>query len=660
MIFSFFNTMRKFLLLTLFTFLIIPAVGQMRLARIFVDHAVLQRRKLIPVWGWAAKNEKITVLLNGQKLSTRTAADGRWRVDFAPMEAGGPHRLMVQGQKLTLTVNDILIGEVWLCSGQSNMEMTVATSDSASVEIKSANYPMIRHFKVPNEMSLQPKMDLNGGGWQICSSKTAGNFSGVGYFFARKIAQTLNVPVGLINASWGGSQLEGWISREGYARSDELRGYLQTMPKTWEEASQQLDKKMKKNVLGSPIAIRTTVDEQRYTAPGYDFSNWPTISLPGQLDWYGAWAFRGQAYLAQTITTSAAVAAESTRLGLGQNEGECTVYINGKQIDKSTIHGKRVLQLPPNTWQTGTNSLILKIGDAKNPDWWGIGVSGLSNDLYLNSPLSQSSLAGNHWKYMPALSEPYRFVQLNNNVGVTLYNGMIEPLIPFAIQGILWYQGETNTERAHQYRKTFPLLIQDWRVKWQDTLPFLFVQLPSYGKSGNSNDGSDWAELREAQAQALVLPKTGMVVTTDIGDANNIHPINKQDVGKRLALNALHIAYGQNITFCGPVKKKVSFGNHKVIVTFSYVGKGLYAKDKYMYVKGFELAGSDKVFHFAKAEIMDNSVEVSSPAVPNPVAVRYAWTNAPVDANLFNKDGLPTAPFRSDNWKGITEENRFQ
>lgn len=299
---------------------------------------------------------------------------------------------------------------------------------------------------------------------------------------------------------------------------------------------------MKKNVLGTSTVTRSVTDEQRYTQPGYDFSGWHPISLPGQLDWYGAWAFRGRAYLARTVTIPSSVAELPTTLGLGVNESECVVYINGKQVDKSTTKGPRVLTLPPHTWQPGSNSVVLHVGDAKDPDWWGVGLSGSADNVYVSSSLGRIPLAGDGWKYMPALAEPYTFARLNNNVGITLYNGMIQPIVPYALQGVLWYQGESNTSRAYQYRKTFSLLIQDWRSKWQEPFPFLFVQLPAYGKNGSSNDGSNWAELRESQAMALSLPNTGMVVATDLGNPADIHPTNKQDVGKRLAVNALHVA----------------------------------------------------------------------------------------------------------------------
>ena len=260
----------------------------------------------------------------------------------------------------------------------------------------------------------------------------------------------------------------------------------------------------------------------------------------------------------------------------------------------------------------------------------------------------------------PVWDEPMSYAHLMNNVGTTLYNAMIAPLIPYGIQGVIWYQGEANTDRAYQYRKSFPLMIQNWRKNWKDDFSFLFVQLASYGANQSSNDGSNWAELREAQTMTLHLPKTSMAVTTDIGNPNDIHPTNKLDVGKRLAFSALKTTYNQPLTVISPIYKAVRFSDNKAILSFDNIGTGLIAKDKYGYLKGFEIAGEDRHFYYAQARIENSLVIVSSPKVSKPVSVRYGWSNAPIEANLFNQEGLPASPFRTDDWEGVTIKKQYE
>jgi sialate O-acetylesterase len=305
------------------------------------------------------------------------------------------------------------------------------------------------------------------------------------------------------------------------------------------------------------------------------------------------------------------------------------------------------------------NKLIVKMNKTIEPEWFGLGLQGSSDDLFVSTETQKISLAGSDWKLMPSFSEPHTFAHSSNNVGATIYNAMIAPLIPFALRGALWYQGESNAGRAYQYRKTFPLMIQDWRKQWNDEFPFYFVQLSSYGDYQNSNTGSNWAELREAQTMTLQLPKTGMAVTTDIGNPKDIHPKNKQDVGKRLAASALKNTYNQIVVPSGPMYKSVLFDKNKATISFDFVANGLVVKDKFGYLKGFEIAGDDHVFYYAKAEIVGDKVIVFHPKGIKAVAVRYAWADAPEDANLFNSENYPASPFRTDNWKGITEGGKF-
>lgn len=638
------------------------AFSQVRLARLFSDHVVLQRQKPIPVWGWAKPRETVRATLAGQTQQAKADASGKWIVTFSPLEAGGPHTLAATAKSGTVQVSDILIGEVWLCSGQSNMEFTVKQADHFAVEKKNANFPQIRHFNVDHELALTPQTELKTGDWKIASAETVGDFTAVGFFFARELYQKLNIPIGLVHASWGGSQIEGWISKEGMMSNAELRPTIQNLPTNWRAADSLIDVRLRQQLHVSPSL--TAADEKKYLDPGYDFTGWTKSDPIGQWEWKGMRGFTGQGYMARIIDIPGEMVNEPTTLALAENDSPNQIYINGKLIAEGVMPGVRKIIVPANTWKAGKNHLILKLGNMVTPSWYGPGLKGSADDLYVADDIQRISLARD-WYLLPAFAEEHKYKRFMNNVAISMYNAMIAPLEPYALRGVLWYQGETNAGRSYQYRQAMPLLITDWRQKFGQNLSFYIVQLSSYGPNQSSNKGSGWAELREAQTMTLSLPKTGMAVTTDVGNPNDIHPTNKQDVGHRLALNALKLDYGQDINYSSPMMDKVKFEGDKAIITFTHVADGpsspgLTAKDAYGYLKGFEIAGADKVFHYAKAEISGkNTVVVSSPHVPKPVAVRYGWADSPVDANLFSSDGLPANSFRTDTWPGVTANTKF-
>lgn len=636
------------------------AFAQLKLARLFTDHVVLQRQKTIPVWGWATPNESVKVSLANQSQSAKADASGKWMVRFSPMEAGGPHQLTVSAKSGNLAIKDILIGEVWLCSGQSNMEWRVAQANNYIEEKKNADFPQIRHFFVDHEVTMTPQADLKSGEWKICSPETFGNFTAVGFFFARELYLKLNIPVGLLHSSWGGSQIEGWISKEAMLTDDELKTYAQSLPDNWADADAIHDKKTRKTILGSESINPTMDDEKKYFEANYNFSKWLNAGSPlGQWDWKGVWMFRGNGYMARIIDMPADMAAKETTLGLGIQDSQNQVYINGTLIYEGAQNGIRKISIPANTWKAGNNQLMIKFGNMVNPSWYGLGLMGGESDLFVSAGTDKISLA-NGWKIMPSFADKHEYVHSSNNLGTTIYNSMIAPLVPFAIRGALWYQGESNAGRAYQYRTSFPLMIKDWRKQWKDDFSFYFVQLSSYGDYQNSNQGSNWGELREAQTMTLSLPKTGMAVSADVGNPKDIHPTNKQDVGHRLAVNALKFDYGQDVLHSGPMYESVKFEEGKAVLSFKHIGKGLMAKDKFGYLKGFEIAGEDKAFYYAKADIIGDKVVVYHPKGLKPIAVRYAWADAPEDANLFNIDGLPASPFRTDDWKGLTVGKKFE
>jgi sialate O-acetylesterase len=640
-------------------FLVEISFAQIHPAKIFSENAVLQRNKPIPVWGWAKPLENIRVSLGNQHLRTTTDENGKWIVKFPAMEAGGPYVLSFQTQDEKLELKNILIGEVWLGSGQSNMEWTVKHAKDFEKEKEDADYPNIRHFYVEHKVTIDPQNKLENGDWKISSKETVGDFTAIGFFFARKIYKELGIPVGLIHSSWGGSQIEGWISKEAMLSSDEFRDYAAQFPRDWKEADARLLKKIKKITLGDENATPTKAFEKKYTGPGYDFSKWHKAGGMWQWDWQGIWAWRGNGYMAKTAQIPAGLVGKETMLGLAEGHQSLQVFINGKNVFYGILKGKREIIIPKNTWQAGENRIVIKMDKMIEPEWFGLGFMGSADDLFVKSGSEKIGLGGNDWYLMPAFSEDFDFARLSNNAGTILYNGMIAPLVPYGIRGVLWYQGETNAGRAVQYRKAFPLLIKDWRAKWDDEFPFYFVQLASFGSNNSSNIGSWWPELREAQLMTLSLPKTGMAVTTDIGNPTDIHPVNKQDVALRLAANALKLTYGRDIPHSSPLFDSVKFEKSKAAVKFKFVYKGLEVKDKFGYLRGFEIAGEDKVFYYAQAEIKGDEVIVSHPKVPNPVAVRYAWSDAPVDANLYNSAGFPASPFRTDDWPLVTRNNKF-
>ena len=491
------------------------------LAPLFTDHAVLQQGKPVPVWGRAAPNEKVTVTFRDQTVHATAAADGRWMVYLDALKPGAPAELVVSG-KNTIRLQDVLVGEVWVCSGQSNMEFRLwgppgdtYRAANADEEVAAANFPLIREFKVERAVAAQPA-DTARGAWVVCGPATAGAFSAVGYFFARDIHQRLGVPVGIITSAWGGTAIESWLSD--YA----LQGNpaFAAVDRRWAEA---------------------------------------LVGWPDKVTAYKA------AIAKQEQDDAAARAAGPARLA-------------------EYLKARPWIPPPPSP---------------ESPD----------------APRS-------------------------------LFNGMINPLLPCAVRGILWYQGESNLGRPGEYRALFEALIKSWRAHWgQGDLPFYWVQLPNY--DGGDGRGTNWAQLREAQARALELPATGMAVAIDIGEAENIHPRNKQEVGRRLALIARHHLYNISGDWTGPTLAGASREGAAIRVNFAHADGGLVAHARPP--DSFQIAGADRKFHPATARIDRDAVIVSAPAVPAPVAVRYAWTNDP-DANLYNGAGLPAAPFRTDDW----------
>jgi sialate O-acetylesterase len=514
-----------------------PARADVQLHPLFTDHAVLQRDMPIPVWGTANPGATVTVQLGAGASATATAdSDGRWLARLPAQAAGGPHALTVTGNN-TVTLKDILVGEVWLCSGQSNMQWQVSQSHDPAAAIAAARNPMLRLFTVDRVTATEPQRTVpvrpreQKGLWVECTPETVPTFSAVGYFFGRDLQKALGVPVGLIHTSWGGTPAQAWTSKASLNAEPSLAYYHEQLT----EAARKYN----------PDVARAQHEVDRATAE-----------------------------------------LEQARHKLA--------------VAKAKLAGEPAPPAPP------TRRVQLQAAPEKSQ----------------NSPS-------------------------------TLYNAMIAPLVPYAVRGAIWYQGESNAGKAYEYRTLFPAMIRDWRRQWGQDFPFLLVQLAPYMKITPQPGDSNWAELREAQYLATkVLPKVGMAGITDVGEETDIHPRKKAPVGGRLALLARKIAHGEGIVAMGPEYKSMKVEGNRAVLTFENVGAGLECRGEKL--TGFAVAGADRKFHNAEAEIRGDTVVVHSPAVASPVAVRFGWANYPV-VNLWNKDGLPATPFRTDDWPGITQ-----
>jgi sialate O-acetylesterase len=633
---------------------------------LFGDHAVLQQGTQIPIWGTAAPGEGILVEIAGQAVSAKAGSDGKWLAQLAPMKAGGPFTLTISGEKkqAPIVLTDILVGEVWVAGGQSNMErqlgLRVGQQPIADweKEVAAANQPQIRHFGVAQEKSLTPLSTVKGQ-WDVCTPEAVKNFTAVGYFFARDLQRARHVPVGIIHASWGGTPAEAWTSEAG----------LRPLPDFADTAE------LLKTLIADPVAARRQYEAKLETwfrandtgsaeggswrDPALDAGAWKTMTLPTLWEDAGEPDLNGVVWFRKTFDLPAGAASAAAELQLGMVDDIDTTWVNGVKVG-TTVGYNMVRRYPlgSGVLKPGRNVVTVRVLDTG-------GGGGIWGDQKLQVVFGKISHDGQHAAEPDAgqapqpiiLSGPWRYrigMKLEDGppppMGVTgdvatptvLYNGMIAPLLPYAIAGVIWYQGEANVHREQQYRTLFPALIADWRQSWGQDFPFLFVQIAPH------HDMTP--ELREAQLLAWQhTPKTAMVVTMDCGDATDIHPPHKQPVGARLSLAARALAYGEHLEYSGPVfdTMKVAGGKGagKATLSFTHLGRGLVAKGGPL--KGFTMAGADKVFHPARAQIRGHTVVVTSEAVPQPVAVRYGWANVP-NGNLFNKAGLPAPPFRSD------------
>lgn len=626
-----------------------PDAVNVRPHQLFSEHAVLQRGSGIAIWGTAEPGGNLEVVLAGSRQITQVDDSGRWEVNFPEMEAGGPHELRIEGGDTTIAYQNVMIGDVWLASGQSNMEWAMEWGiDNEEEEIANADFPAIRTFKVAHDVSIQPREQLPEGQWEEVNPENIADFSAVAYFFGREIHQEVGVPIGLIQSTWGGTPAEAWTSPEALAQMSSFDERLQQLAQLPEDLN---FRKLQSQAEAAEKAAEDRISAEGFT-PDFDTESWPQMELPGYLELSADSSlsdFDGYVWFSKTFSVPAAQADQPMSLHLGTIDDRDVTWLNGQQVGAtSSYNAERVYEISAELIRAGENTLMVRVQDTGGQG----GFSGTADEMYLAAREGnyRLSLAGN-WRYNADIEERFTPASGYSREPAMLYNAMIHPLIPYKIKGVIWYQGESNAGRAREYQTLFPLMIEDWRNRWDiGDFPFLFVQLANF-KPGPPLDFDDWAELREAQLMALDLDNTAMAVSIDIGDSLDIHPRNKQDVGLRLARAALKEAYGRENVWLGPLYESMRVQGDSAVISFSEVGDGLMVVPGEK-LRGFSIAGNDQRFYPAEARIIsENEVAVSNPRVEEPQAVRYGWSNNP-DVNLYNESFMPASPFRTDDWTG--------
>jgi len=642
------NTKPCKFLSVLFLFLYTTAYGQVRLPRIFSDGMVLQRETEVKIWGWAKCGEKISIKFIDSQYTTTADNKGDWHIMIPKLEAGGPYEMSVKASN-SITINDIMIGDVWICSGQSNMELNMQrVRPLYEDEIAASENPNIRYFEVPDIYNFNdPQKDFPSGEWKKANPENVLRFSATSYFFGNELYNKYQVPVGLINSALGGSPVESWISEEG----------LKEFPNHYDEAMRFKDSTViqdiknddKERIEGWYKKLRQLdkgLAEPAKTWYSAEFHpiDWETMEIPGFWSDINPGTKNGVVWFRKGVEVPASMAGKPAKLILGRIIDADSTYVNGIFVGTTTYqYPPRRYTVPPNVLKKGKNIIVVRVISS-----WGKGGFVIDKPYKLVIENDIIDLRG-EWQYkLGAAMEPLRGQTFIRWKPMGLYNAMIAPLLNYNIKGVIWYQGESNAERPLEYRRLFPALIRDWRNQWkQGNFPFIYVQLPNFMEPKSEPSESNWALLREAQLKTLSLPNTAMAVTIDIGEWNDIHPLNKKDVGMRLALAAQKVAYGEELIASGPVYQSMKVKGNKVELSFSNSGSGLMAKDNTA-LKEFAIAGADRKFVWAKAIIQGDKILVWHDNIANPVAVRYAWADNPVHANLYNKENLPASPFRTD------------
>ena len=631
--------------------------ANIKLPLLLSNGMVLQRDTKLIIWGWASPGEKVQVRINKKTVSTVTDSDGNWKVSLPPMKAGGPYTMMVKGNN-TVTINDILVGDVWFCSGQSNMVLNMErVKEKYPEDIAGANFPEIRNFFIPTASDvISIHKELPGGKWISASPENVLGFGAATFFFARSIFREYKVPIGIINSSVGGTPIESWTSEEGLKEFPELKSRVEKLRDTAYLNPILRSNKRRSDAGQNPPANSRSMDKgMSGPIPWYDIKyvaeGWHKYWLPGYWDDQGVKGLNGIVWFRKEISVPESMTGKPAKLILGRIVDADNVYVNG--VSSGSIayqYPPRRYNLPAGLLKPGKNIIVIRVTN-------NTGKGGFVPDkpYYLIAGKDSIDLRGEWFYKVGQVFRPVSFGSVTGSPVISmqneptgLYNTMVAPLISYSIKGFLWYQGEANTSKPKQYQQLLPALITDWRNKWhQGTLPFLFVQLPNFMEVQYLPSESQWAELRFCQLKSLTVPNTAMAVTIDAGEWNDIHPLEKKVVGERLALAARKLAYGDNKIVCsGPVYKSSFKEADSIKIEFDHIGSGLLVKgggDLYY----FAIAGADRKFVWAEARIQNNQVVAWSNEIKNPLYVRYAWADNPEGANLYNLEGLPASPFEA-------------
>jgi len=625
---------------------------KIKLPRLISDGMVLQRNAEIRIWGWAPPGEEILVRFMDKVYKTAADAKGEWSIHLLTGNAGGPCELIVEtadGSEVKV-VKDILLGDVWLCSGQSNMQMQMeSVKDTYPEEFSQAGNPNIRHFLVPEKYSFEaPLTDYDGGSWEAADPENLLKFTATGYFFAKSLFEKYKVPIGLINASLGGSPVQAWLSEDALRPFGEYYAVLQSYKD--EALVQSIQKRdmaaveawyedINRNDAGKPV------NGSPCFAADYDAYAWPWITVPSYWEDEGAGQFNGVVWFRREFEVEAPAAGCKAKISMGNIVDEDTVYINGIEIGTTPMqYIPRQYVIPEGVLKEGKNTVVVRVVNNS-----GKGGFYPAKQYGLTVEDRKIDLCG-RWQYMIGIkSGPMPAPTLFQWAPSGLYNGMLAPAVSYSVKGVIWYQGESNTKQPEEYESLFKALIFDWRKKWgKEDLPFLYVQLPNFMEASDKPVESSWAQLREAQRRCLEVPATGMAVAIDLGEWNDIHPVNKKDVGGRLALAAQKAAYGDAaVTASGPLFKKADRKGGRLVVSFNNTGGGLVVSQG-REPGHFAIAGADRNFLWADARIEKDCIIVWNDRIPEPRYVRYAWADNPEGANLYNLEGLPASPFTNE------------
>lgn len=619
------------------------------------EHMVMQRDRPNAFWGWTKPGERVTVTVEKKKASAVSGTDGKWLVRIDPPKVGGPYKVSIDASQ-HVELDDVLVGDVWLCTGQSNMEFGLSQENGGAAEVSAANDPNLRLFIAPHRTAFAPQPLNSGGTWKVCTPESVaqegwGGFSAVGYHFGKALRREVGVPIGLVEDCWGGTNAESWMDRESASRLGDFAPALAAVDRQIADRGASYATQVANWFAANDPGSKPGSD---WSAMDVDPGGWRTVTVPDGFGGLDLDRYDGTAWFRREITLTAAQAAGPATLNLGVVDDYDTTWVNGVKVaGQSQQNAVESHAIPAGTLREGRNVIAVRVLDTAGPGGFTSPADVIG--LVLGDG-TKVPLAGG-WQGRVGVSvraAPYPLDSEGNpNVPTSLYNGMIAPELPLGIKGAIWYQGENNASRAEQYRRVLPAMIADWRARFgQGDFPFYIASLAAFQPHKDQAGDDEWAELREAQAlTASNVKNSGLAITIDVGDAADIHPKEKKTVGERLALIALARDYAKPVAYQGPTYRSLLIKGAEARVAFDHTEGGLVPRGGDL--GEFALAGVDRKWHWASARIEGDTVVLTSPDVPHPVAVRYAWQSNPV-ATLTNGAGLPAVPFRTDHWPMVT------